>query len=116
VVISGFFAAIKHNGQVIPGSEHLPYIVHVSNVAMEILMAFTDKQDFDLDFAVQVALLHDTLEDTSTTFEELEGRFGSEIAVAVAALSKNDALPKKERMLDCLTRIQKLRKEVRAVN
>jgi guanosine-3',5'-bis(diphosphate) 3'-pyrophosphohydrolase len=110
------FAALKHTqkNQTIPGTI-LPYVVHVSNVAMEILIASKYPENFDLDFAVQVALLHDVLEDTDTTFDELSREFGEAITNAVAALTKNDSLPKHEKMQDSLYRIKKLQQEVGAV-
>jgi (p)ppGpp synthase/HD superfamily hydrolase len=110
------FAAAKHTerGQKVPGTD-LPYVVHLSNVAMEVIMASANSGDFNLGFAVQVALLHDTLEDTSTGFGELENQFGVEIAKAVSSLTKNKELPKELRMLDSLTRIKKLPAEVWAV-
>ncbi|HMO40381.1 MAG TPA: HD domain-containing protein [Saprospiraceae bacterium] len=110
------FATLKHlqKGQTIPGTE-IPYVVHLSNVAMEILIASQNTKNFNIEFAIQVALLHDTLEDTNTTFEELESEFGSEIAKGVLALTKNDLLPKSEKMLDSLNRTKELRKEVWAV-
>jgi (p)ppGpp synthase/HD superfamily hydrolase len=40
------------------------------------------------------AWLHDTLEDTKTSFTELDSRFGSKIAVVVLSLSKDMSLPK----------------------
>ncbi len=110
------FAAGKHTaqGQQVPGTE-LPYVVHISNVAMEILIAAAHTNNFDVSFAVQVALLHDTMEDTSTSFEELKNSFGIEIANAVVALTKNETLPKEKKMQDSLQRIKKLQKEVWAV-
>jgi guanosine-3',5'-bis(diphosphate) 3'-pyrophosphohydrolase len=75
----------------------------------------TIPKNFNLAFAVQVALLHDTIEDTSTDFEELENKFGVEIAKAVSALTKNKELPKEKRMQDSLTRIKKLQVEVWAI-
>lgn len=110
------YATLKHleNNQVIPDSQ-LPYVVHLSNVAMEILIAANNTKEFDLNFATQVALLHDTLEDTTTTFNELELEFGIEVAQGVSALTKNDKLPKDEKMLDSLNRILIQRKEVWAV-
>lgn len=110
------FAAAKHaaQNQTIPGT-NLPYVVHLSNVAMEILIASFHSENFDLGFAVQVALLHNTLEDTSTTFEELETKFGVEIAKGVLALTKNEKLPKEEQIKDCLKRIKLLQSEVWAV-
>ncbi len=75
------FAATKHqqNNQTIPGT-NLPYLLHLSNVAMEILVGGQHTPDFDIEFAVQVALLHDVLEDTYTTFDEFSNTFGQHIA------------------------------------
>ena len=110
------FAASKHalKGQLIPGS-NLPYAVHVSNVAMEILVAARHSDEFDELFAVQVALLHDVLEDTDTTFEEVRAEFGDAIASAVLALTKDSNLPKEKRMNDSLERIMRQPKEVWSV-
>lgn len=107
------FAASKHaeKNQTISGT-NLPYVVHLSNVAMEILTAYQNAANFKLDFALKLALLHDTLEDTSTTFDEISKMFGVDIAYGVSALTKNDILPKSERMLDSLNRIKVLSKEV----
>lgn len=110
------FATARHQekDQKIPGT-NLPYVVHLSNVAMEIIIAGFNTNGFDIDFAIQVALLHDTLEDTETTVKELENKFGIEIAKAVAALSKNEKLHKENQIQDSLTRIKKMPKEVWAV-
>lgn len=110
------FAAEKHQEQhqCIPGT-NLPYVVHLSNVAMELLVAAPHSTHFDLNLAIQVALLHDTLEDTSTTIDELTEQFGHEISNAVLALTKNKHLPKEVQMLDCLSRIKQQRTEVWAV-
>ncbi|WP_018343429.1 HD domain-containing protein [Cytophaga aurantiaca] len=110
------FAATKHQEQkqTIPGT-NLPYIVHVSNVAMEVMIAAPYSPDFNLGFAVQVALLHDTLEDTSATMEDLTAIFGQHVAIAVSALTKSDTLPSSEKMQDSLNRIKLQPKEVWAV-
>lgn len=110
------FAAEKHaeKNQLIPGT-NLPYVVHLSNVVMEILIASQNTEKFDLEFAIQVALLHDILEDTETTYNELENEFGKEIANAVLALTKDSKIPKEERMNDSLKRIKTLPEEVWAV-
>ena len=57
------------------------------------------------DLVMTCALLHDTIEDTATTHEALEGAFGRAVAEGVDALSKRPALPKDARMTDSLTRI-----------
>lgn len=110
------YATLKHqeNRQTIPDSD-LPYVVHLSNVAMELFISYINSADFDLQYAMQVALLHDVLEDTSTTLQELEAEFGKEIAEGVLALTKNDHLLKEEKVPDSLMRIRLLRKEVWAV-
>jgi guanosine-3',5'-bis(diphosphate) 3'-pyrophosphohydrolase len=108
------FAADKHLKQKVPGT-NLPYIVHLCNVSMEIFMAAGNTSNFNLAFAVQVALLHDTIEDTSVNYEEIKNKFGKEIADAVQALSKNEGLPIEQQTLDSLTRIKKLSHEVWSV-
>lgn len=110
------YAAARHqeNNQKLPGTD-LPYLVHLSNVAMEVIIAASQSNHFNLDYAVQVALLHDTIEDTSATIAELEDRFGVEIAKGVWALTKNSDLPKEQQMPDTLTRIKLLPFEVWAV-
>ena len=82
---------------------------------MEILIAGSNTSNFDTAFAVQVALLHDTIEDTATDFLELENIFGLEIAKAVSALSKNQNLPKDQQMQNSLDRIKEMPAEVWAV-
>lgn len=110
------FATARHlaQNQTIPGTD-LPYVVHLSNVAMEILIASQYSKTFKLDFAIKMALLHDTLEDTDTTFEEITTAFGLDVAEGVLALTKDDKLPKAEKMPDSLRRIKSLQKEVWAV-
>lgn len=95
-----------------PGT-NINYLLHISNVAMEVLLAYNHDSSFDLNFTVQVAILHDTLEDTETTFEEVTSVFGNSIAEGVLALTKSDKFgSKEERMIDSLNRINQLRKEV----
>jgi (p)ppGpp synthase/HD superfamily hydrolase len=99
------FAARQHLTQKVPGSE-LPYLVHVTSVAAEVVAALATTPLDDPDLAVECALLHDTIEDTGTTFAELAERFGTAVAEGVQALSKDPALPKHEQMRDSLDRIR----------
>ena len=46
---------------------------------------------------MQAAVLHDTVEDTETTFEELEVNFGAEVCQVVREVSDDKSLPKMER-------------------
>ncbi len=51
------------------------------------------------------ALLHDTIEDTTTDFDDIEKHYGREIATWVAFLTKNKALPETEREADYVGRL-----------
>jgi (p)ppGpp synthase/HD superfamily hydrolase len=106
------FAAAKHEGQRMAGSD-LPYLVHVCSVAGEVLGVLDREPGLDADLAVGCALLHDTLEDTATTYDELVATFGAPIAEGVRALSKlDDSIPKADRMADSLRRIRLQPREV----
>ena len=126
-----WFSAIAHGRatQLVPGT-NLPYVCHPVLVAMELLNGLLEMSESDLDgdldgdLAVQTALLHDTLEDTSVTFSELEVKFGAEVAKGVLALSKQDsaasgvedALERKRIIMeDSLERIKAQRREVHLV-
>jgi len=105
------FAAARHAGQLVPGTE-LPYLVHVVSVTAELTSALAHEPVAAPDLAVQCALLHDTLEDTRTSLDELSREFGAEVAAGVEALTKNTSLPKAERMADSLRRIRLQPREV----
>jgi len=106
------YAGEQHKNQKVPGTQS-NYLLHLSNVAMEVMMAYNASPNFDLKYAVQLAILHDSIEDTSSTYQEISELFGEEIAAGVQALTKDESLPtKEERMLDSLNRILKLEDEV----
>ena len=107
------FVALKHGNQKMPTG--LPYVVHLSNVAMEVFMAHKKEPNFNIELAIQLALLHDVLEDTPLSFKELEDTFGNIVATGVLALTKNASLDKKDQMQDSLARIVKQGKEVAIV-
>lgn len=108
------FAGEKHYSHKMPAVK-ANYLVHLSNVAMEVLIASFYTKNFDVNFAVQVAILHDTLEDTDTSFMELETEFGSKIAQGVLALTKDEYVPLQEQMTDSIARIKAFSHEVWAV-
>ncbi len=110
------FATLKHSGQIY-GSKvkglDIDYINHIGAVSMEIMWFLCNTSNiYDADMALNCAILHDTLEDTKTSFDELETTFGKEVALGVLALTKNTQLPKNEQMLDSLARIKLQPKEV----
>lgn len=104
VMAASLFAARAHAGQLVPGSE-LPYLLHVTQVALEVTAALQAEPGHDADLAIQCALLHDTVEDTPVTYEELTSMFGHAVADGVLALTKDEALPKEQQMADSLRRI-----------
>lgn len=89
------FAAWKHRHQVRKDGR-TPYIAHPFRVAMTVRVVF----GCDDPVALAAALLHDTIEDTLTDYDEIHDRFGVEIADIVGALSKNMILPEARREAD----------------
>ena len=87
------FAAHKHRDQRRKDAEASPYINHPIALA-QVLAAEGDVSDIEV---LAAALLHDTIEDTDTTGEELEREFGSRIAGIVAEVTDDTALPKADR-------------------
>lgn len=71
---------------------------------MEIIGALSTEQ-CNGDLALQCAI-HDTIEDTDTTFEQLKSEFSLSVASGVRALTKDTSLPKHEQMEDSLRRIK----------
>lgn len=100
------FAAEAHAQQTVPGSS-ANYLLHISNVVMEIIMAHHNEPTFDLEFAIQVGALHDVLEDVEDITEEvLLENFSNEVVEAVKTLTKDDNIKDKElKLLDSLDRI-----------
>ncbi|MBL8923577.1 MAG: bifunctional (p)ppGpp synthetase/guanosine-3',5'-bis(diphosphate) 3'-pyrophosphohydrolase [Myxococcaceae bacterium] len=108
------FAAKAHGDQRVPGSG-APYVVHLVKVATEVLRAFAETRDFDVDLAVTCALLHDSVEDAGVAPEVLAKEFGVAVAAGVSALTKDDALEKPLRMADSLKRLAVQPREVQLV-
>jgi (p)ppGpp synthase/HD superfamily hydrolase len=105
------FAAIAHQGQKFPGTE-ISYIMHLSFVSMEIIAAVNVESESDGNLALQCACLHDTIEDTNTSFEQLESEFGAKVANGVLALTKNNSLDKALQISDSLRRIKGQSQEI----
>jgi (p)ppGpp synthase/HD superfamily hydrolase len=79
-------ATAAHAGQIRNGSGGLPYIEHPRMVA-----ATLAAREYD-DETLAAALLHDVVEDSDTTVEELRGEFDDTIADLVAALSDDESI------------------------
>jgi len=93
LVEAAAFAATKHRDQRRKDAAASPYINHPLELARILAVegGVSDAQ------TLAAALLHDTIEDTQTTFEELKERFGAVIADTVAEVTDDNRLPKAER-------------------
>jgi guanosine-3',5'-bis(diphosphate) 3'-pyrophosphohydrolase len=87
------FAAKKHRAQQRKDVEASPYINHPLSVA-NVLASEGGVTDVDLLIA---AVLHDTVEDTETSADELRQLFGGDVAHLVAEVTDDKSLPKKRR-------------------
>jgi guanosine-3',5'-bis(diphosphate) 3'-pyrophosphohydrolase len=96
------FAARRHKGQMRDDGE-TPYAAHPFRVAMTVRDVFGCGDEA----ALCAALLHDTIEDTATDYDDVAGAFGAEVADLVAALTKNMILPEGEREEDYHARLRK---------
>jgi guanosine-3',5'-bis(diphosphate) 3'-pyrophosphohydrolase len=86
-------AARRHNGMARKGRGSDPYINHLAEVA-NILAEVTDGADAEL---VAAGWLHDTVEDTGTTRDELAQRFDERVAALVVEVTDDMSLPKAAR-------------------
>ncbi len=87
------FAAAKHVNDRRKGEAAEPYVNHLAEVA-DLVARATGGEDVE---AIIAAVLHDTVEDTDTTFAEIEARFGARVAALVAEVTDDKTLAKAER-------------------
>lgn len=80
IVTAYHFAEEKHKEQFRKSGE--PYIIHPINVAIILTSIYADSA------TIKAALLHDVLEDTDCTQEEMEERFGKEVTQLVLGATK----------------------------
>ena len=83
------FASVAHNQQLVPGINNT-YINHIGLVAMEVMSACSQQTIAQPTLAVLCALLHDTIEDTAISYDELVEQFGLEVANGVLSLTKDN--------------------------
>jgi len=96
------FASLAHIGQTMKASQ-LPYSTHVAMVANELIFADQQESVGLLEIALPAALLHDVLEDTDITQDEMVEAFGTQVTSTVASLSKNLIVPfSEERYLQAI--------------
>ena len=86
------FAAQKHSFQKRKGDDAAPYINHPLEVA-NLLANVGEVKNYNV---LIVAILHDTIEDTKTTEEEITGLFGKRVCKYVLEVTDDKSLPKAE--------------------
>ena len=87
------FAARRHMGQTRKGAAAEPYVNHLAEVA-SLLASSLEEPDA---YLVAAGWLHDTIEDTVTTRDELVSMFGGVVANIVLEVTDDKSLPKAER-------------------
>ncbi|MGB3491505.1 MAG: HD domain-containing protein [Elainellaceae cyanobacterium] len=93
------FAAQKHKDQRRKGQDAAPYINHP--IALAHLLWHTAQVRDPV--VITAALLHDTVEDTDATLDEIEQEFGAEVKSVVAEVTDDKSLPqavRKQQQID----------------
>ena len=119
VMKAAVFAAKRHQYQRRSGYDKLPYINHLLKVA-DALIQIGEEED---EILLVAAVLHDIIEDTATTAEELAREFNKEVADIVVELTDDMSLAHEvrkqlqiDRALSLSTRARKIRLADKASN
>lgn len=105
------FAAEAHRNQRRKGAAQEPYINHLIEV-LDLVARSEHGQDVEVLIA---AALHDTVEDTPVTYEDITQRFGGRVAQIVRENSDDMSLPKAERRRARIAAMGHKSSEARAV-
>jgi guanosine-3',5'-bis(diphosphate) 3'-pyrophosphohydrolase len=93
VIRAAAFAALKHRDQRRKDRRATPYINH----PLALALVLSDEGDVRDPQILAAALLHDTIEDTQTSYQELRGLFGKLVADLVAEVTDTKFLKKHSR-------------------
>ena len=103
VIVRGYAFAVRAHGDQTRKGTTIPYVSHVLAVASLVLEDGGSEED------AAAALLHDTLEDTATTSDDLRDAFGPYVTRIVEGcsdrLSRADTTPWRARKESYLTRL-----------
>lgn len=94
------FAGIRHDGHLRVERERLPYITHLVSVSV-LVSNHTEDED-----TIIAGLLHDILEDTKTTAEEVRHLFGNDVCQMVMSVTEPKKQVWKERKLGYLLQLE----------
>lgn len=93
VIRAAHFAADKHRDQRRKDVKATPYINH----PLALAQILSEEGGVNDPVVIAAALLHDTVEDTETTFGEIEAAFGKEVADVVREVTDDKNMEKLER-------------------
>lgn len=104
------FAQKHHKGQRRDGGV-TPYIEHPKQVAkyLQEIAGVTD------DAILSAGLLHDLIEDSGVSYDDLEEQFGARIAGLVAELTVDKRLPKKLYREDLIRRLFRMSRDAKLI-
>lgn len=95
-----YFATKAHNGQKRKSEKDVDMIFHPFTVGMILQRADANTN------CVVAGILHDVVEDTKYTIEDIQKEFGKEIATIVEEVSEDKKLPWKERKTEAINKIK----------
>lgn len=106
------FACEQHRGQKRTEADgEVDYVVHPIRVA-EHLRRLAGVDDIEI---LCAAVLHDTIEDSGTRYDELAESFGDRVAAIVAELTNDSRLPKASRHEDMIRRAATMSREAKMI-
>ena len=108
------YAMKVHKNLSMKGNNEIPFAGHFVNVMLNAIN-FIEGEDVDRTLIIQLALLHDSIEDAGLSYDEIMLNFGKTVADGVLALSRDENLPHDKQIADCVERIKLQPKEVAIV-
>jgi len=104
-----YFATRAHTGQKRKTDTNVDMIFHPFTVGMILQSANTSTN------CVIAGILHDVVEDTKYTMEDIQEEFGKQIAEIVEGVSENKSLPWKERKIEAIEKVRTASLDVKLV-
>lgn len=108
---AAIFAARKHQGQVRKDERRSPYITH----PLQVTQTLWDTGGVRDPKTLIAAILHDTIEDTTTTRDEVQETFGEEVLQIVLEVTDDKSLEKMARKRMQVVHAPKLSKPARLI-
>lgn len=103
------FAQEKHSSQMY---DHFPYFKHLENVYNTLIQFGFDENNFeDLDILI-ASWLHDTMEDTATSYSDLKKEFGENVAEIVYCMTDELGRNRKEKKEKTYPKIRSISKSI----